>query len=165
MPAREILTGCHAQGDIVCEAGQEMDEEMNISRKDFLRKSLLSLGEAVCSVGNALKASGDLTPNVPDVADFVATPGENRVAVAQNDYCLAKNSGCFACVERCESQAIRLIPGVGVRINALLCTGCGTCEYVCPVTPKAIRMQSRINSQSMSAHPAEIPPEKGDTTC
>ncbi len=138
---------------------------MNISRKDFFKKSLLSLGEAVCSVSNALKAPGDSPPAVPDVADFVATPGESRVAVAQNDYCLAKNSGCFACVERCESQAIRLIPGVGVRINAQLCTGCGTCEYVCPVTPKAIRMQSRINSQSISAHPAEIPREKGDTTC
>lgn len=171
MPAWEILTGCHAHGDIVCEAGQEMDEEMNISRKDFFRKSLLSLGEAVCSVSNALKSAGDSAaevqdvPDVPDAADFVATPGENRMAIARNDYCLAKNSGCFACVERCESQAIRLVPGVGVRINAQLCTGCGTCEYVCPVTPKAISMQSRINSQSMSAHPAEIPPEKGDTTC
>lgn len=120
---------------------------MNISRKDFFRKSLLSLGEAVCTVSNALKAPDDSPPAVPDVADFVATPAENRVAVAQNDYCLAKNCGCFACVERCESHAIRLIPGVGVRINPQLCTGCGTCEYVCPVTPKAIRMQSRIASQ------------------
>lgn len=138
---------------------------MNISRKDFFRKSLLSLGEAVCSVGNALKASGDSVPAVPDAAEFVATPGENRMAVARNEYCLAKNSGCFACVERCESQAIRLIPGVGVRINVQLCTGCGTCEYVCPVTPKAIRMQPRDNVQSISAKSAEILPERGETTC
>ncbi|MDU0457198.1 MAG: 4Fe-4S binding protein [Geobacteraceae bacterium] len=141
---------------------------MNISRKDFFRKSLLSLGEAVCSVSNALKSAGDSAAevqDVPDAADFVATPGENRMAIARNDYCLAKNSGCFACVERCESQAIRLVPGVGVRINAQLCNGCGTCEYVCPVTPKAITMQTRDNQQSISAKSAEILPERGDTTC
>jgi len=165
-PAWEILTGRHAQGDIqAVKPAEEREIEMDISRKDFFRKSLLSLGEAVCSVGNALKAPGDSAPIVPDVADYMATPGESRVAVALNDYCLAKNSGCFACVERCESQAIRLIPGVGVRINAQLCSGCGTCEYVCPVTPKAIKMLPLDKSQPISAIPAEIPPEKGDTTC
>jgi MinD superfamily P-loop ATPase len=46
-------------------------------------------------------------------------------------------------MERCEIGAIKLIPGVGVRINKQLCTGCGSCEYVCPVTPKAIILIKR----------------------
>lgn len=119
---------------------------MNISRKDFFRKSLLSLGETVCTISGALNAAAEPAPTVPDAADFVAAPREDQLAVAHNDSCLAKNSGCFACVERCESRAIRLIPGVGIRVNPQLCTGCGTCEYVCPVTPKAVRMQIRTTS-------------------
>lgn len=138
---------------------------MNISRKDFFRKSLLSLGEAVCTISGALNTAAEPAPAVPDVADFVASPREDQLAVAHNDSCLAKNSGCFACVERCESRAIRLIPGVGIRVNPQLCTGCGTCEYVCPVTPKAVRMQPRTTPQLPSANPAEIPSRKGETTC
>ena len=138
---------------------------MNISRKDFFKKSLLSLGEALCSVSNALNPPADLTPEVPDIVNFVAAQRDDQQAVAHNDTCLAKNSGCFACVERCDSDAVRLIPGVGIRINAQRCSGCGTCEYVCPVTPKAVRMQSRTTPQSPSVNPAEMPPDKGDITC
>lgn len=137
---------------------------MNISRKDFFKKSLFSLGEAVCSVSDVLKTSVESSPMVPDPADFVSTPRDDLLAVAHNDSCLAKNCGCFACVERCEARAIRLIPGVGVRINSQLCTGCGACEYVCPVTPKAVKMQLRNTSQPISTN-AAIPPEKGETTC
>jgi len=117
---------------------------MNISRKEFFKRSLFSLGEAVSTVTNVLNSTGDETAlAVPDSADFVAAPNDDCQAVAHNEHCLAKNSGCFACVERCEVGAIRLIPGVGIRINPQLCTGCGACEYVCPVKPKAVSMQSR----------------------
>ncbi len=116
---------------------------MNISRKDFFKKSLLSLGEAVCSVNDALKAPVAAPMEIPDPDNYDAIPRENLVAVAHNEHCLAKNSGCFSCVERCEPGAIRLIPGVGIRVNPQLCTGCGTCEYVCPVTPKAVTMNAR----------------------
>jgi ferredoxin len=117
---------------------------MNISRKEFFKRSLFSLGEAVSTVTNVLNSTSEQTVRaVPGSADFVATPNDDRQAVAHNEHCLAKNSGCFACVERCEVGAIRLIPGVGIRINAQLCNGCGTCEYVCPVKPKAVSMQSR----------------------
>ena len=118
---------------------------MNINRKEFFKKSLFSLGEAFCSVSNALKTSVESAPRVPDTSDFISVSRNELVAVAYNDGCLAKNSGCFACVERCETSAIRLVPGIGIRINPLLCTGCSTCEYVCPVTPKAVKMQSRKN--------------------
>lgn len=140
--------------------------KMNISRKDFFKKSLLSLGEAVCSVSNALKPPPDTPSTTPDVSAFVPEPRSDRQAAAHNDHCLAKNSGCFACVEHCEVRAIRLIPGVGIRINVQLCTGCGTCQYVCPTTPKAVRMQPRSTPHLVSANNAAIShPKKGDTTC
>ncbi len=116
---------------------------MNLSRKDFFKKSLMSLGEAVLTVSDALKGAADVPMAIPDTANYNAAPQEDLVAVAHNEHCLAKNSGCFACVERCETRAIKLIPGVGIRINPQFCTGCGTCEYVCPVTPKAVTLHKR----------------------
>lgn len=116
---------------------------MNISRKDFFKQSLRSLGEAVGTISNALKTPADTPLELPDMADFTATPREDQVATPHNERCLAKNSGCFACMERCEPGAIKLIPGVGIRINQQLCTGCGICEYVCPVTPKAVVLTVR----------------------
>ncbi len=138
---------------------------MNISRKDFFRKSLLSLGEAVCTISDALKAPAPLPMEIPDTDDFAATPREDRFAAAHNETCLARNSGCFACMERCEEDAIKLIPGVGIRINPQFCTGCGTCHYVCPVTPKAVRMQARTAAVPPSAVQAEHPPVKGESSC
>lgn len=136
---------------------------MNISRKEFFKKSLMSLGETLCTIGKALQAPAAL-PKIPDTNNFNATPCVDLVAIAYNDLCLAKNSGCFACLERCEPGAIKLNPGVGVRVNQRLCNGCGSCEYVCPVTPKAIRMQARTVPTPSVDHP-EIPPQKGDSPC
>jgi len=45
-------------------------------------------------------------------------------------------------VERCDTQAISVVMGEGIRIDEACCTGCGTCEYVCPVTPKAVTIVS-----------------------
>ena len=138
---------------------------MDISRKEFFRRSLLSLGEAVYSVSTALKGPSDNILEVPDTGDFEATPMENQVAVAHNGNCLARSSGCFSCIERCEPAAIKLIPGVGIRINQQLCNGCATCEYVCPTTPKAVRMQERTITHTPSADHAELPPQKGESPC
>ncbi len=138
---------------------------MNISRKEFFRKSLVSLGEAIGTISGALKTPTDAPPEIPDTADFNAAPHDDQVAVGYNEQCLAKNSGCFACMERCEFDAIKRIPGVGIRINSQLCTGCGICHYVCPVTPKAVRMQARVTMHTPSAIQAELPPQKGEQPC
>jgi ferredoxin len=57
-----------------------------------------------------------------------------------------------------------LIPGTGIRVDEKLCTGCGTCHYICPVTPKAVRMQPRA-TQPPSASQAELPAQKGEPPC
>ncbi|MGB9081599.1 MAG: 4Fe-4S binding protein [Desulfuromonadaceae bacterium] len=136
---------------------------MNISRKDFFRKSLFSLGETLCSASGVLKSSEPAIAG-PDMADFVPTPNKEFSAVAHNDFCLARNSGCFACMERCEPGAIKLIPGVGIRINQQLCTGCGSCEFVCPVTPKGVGMHVRTIPTPSADH-TEQPPQKGESSC
>jgi Pyruvate/2-oxoacid:ferredoxin oxidoreductase delta subunit len=135
---------------------------MNISRKEFFRKGLMSLGEAVFTVTDALKTTAATHLAIPDTAGFDATPREDMVAVPHNEHCLARNSGCFACMERCEQDAIKLTPGVGVRINQILCNGCSICEYVCPVTPKALTMELRPTFPNTPEKQAEIPPEKGE---
>ena len=139
---------------------------MNISRKDFFRKSLMSLGEAVLSINDALKAPVATPINLQDADNFSATPDGEQVAAPQNENCLAKNSGCFACMERCEPDAIKLIPGVGIRINQQRCNGCGICEYICPVTPKAVKMQARTTTiPESSADNAGLQKKRGESPC
>lgn len=116
---------------------------MNISRKDFLRKSLYSLGEAVGSIAGILKSPDAAETHTDAGLEFIPEPRENLAATARNEHCLARSSGCFSCIERCDQQAIKLIPGVGIRINPRLCNGCGVCEYVCPVMPKAVILSTR----------------------
>jgi len=116
---------------------------VNLSRKEFFKKSLFSFGETVGTAVGVLKTSRVAESANEESEDFEAIERKDMRAVAENRHCLAKNCGCFACIERCEVQAIRVVMGEGIRIDETLCTGCGTCEYVCPVTPKAITVVRR----------------------
>ena len=116
---------------------------MNLSRKEFFRKSLFSLGEAICTVTGVAQPQPDTADEIPEEQAFVPVDRPDLLAVGDNELCLARNCGCFACIERCEAKAIHLVFGTGIRIDEEACTGCGWCEHVCPVTPKALRMQAR----------------------
>lgn len=139
---------------------------MTLSRKNFFKQGFFSLGETLLKAGKNVLGEQDSPDNVVAVFDQnkEPVPDENLIAVAANQYCLAKNCGCFSCVDRCEPGAIMLIPGTGIRIDEKLCTGCGTCHYLCPVTPKAVRMQPRA-TQLPSASQAELPAQKGESPC
>ena len=118
---------------------------MSMTRKQFFRQGLFSLGKTALDIAETLKADIVLAP-APSAEADASMPPEPRpdmVATAYNERCLARNCGCFSCVERCEPQAIMVVPGEGVRIDETLCTGCGTCEYVCPVLPKAVALAPR----------------------
>ncbi len=113
---------------------------MSLSRKDFFRQGIFSLGETLLKVSETALNIHEL-PGSPPAGFDPATepvPDENMIAKADNQHCLAKGCGCFSCVERCEYEAIKLIPGTGICIDEALCTGCGSCEYICPVEPKAV---------------------------
>jgi Na+-translocating ferredoxin:NAD+ oxidoreductase RNF subunit RnfB len=108
---------------------------VTLSRKEFFRQGVFSLGDTL------LKAAGILQqPVVEVVEDCSELPYRDQpmVAVPRNERCLARNCGCFSCIEKCDMQAITIVMGEGIRIDTTLCTGCGSCLYVCPVTPKAI---------------------------
>lgn len=112
---------------------------MTLSRKEFFRKGLFSLGDTL------LKATGVLQQPLAGTAGASELPYRDQpmVAVPRNERCLVRSSGCFCCVERCAQQAIAVVTGEGIRIDAARCTGCGDCLYVCPVTPKAITLRVR----------------------
>ena len=118
---------------------------MSISRKDFFRQGFSSLGKTAPDIAGTLKGHLPATPAMEPHGTF-PVPCKARpdlVAEAFNDRCLARSSSCFVCTESCKPKAIKLNPGVGIRINPLFCDGCGACEYVCPVEPKAVVLVPR----------------------
>ena len=116
---------------------------MSLTRKDFFRQGLFSLGKTALDIAETLKGDIALVPTPAAEDSAPQEPRPDMVATAYNERCLARNCGCFSCVERCDPQAIMVVPGEGVRIDETLCTGCGTCEYVCPVLPKAVALAPR----------------------
>jgi len=120
---------------------------LSISRKDFFRQGLSSLGKTAFTIADALKehlpAISTISAMVPPGTSPPSEPRPDLVAEAFNDRCLARNSSCSSCVESCKPKAIKLNPGVGIRINPQFCDGCGACEYVCPVEPKAVVLVPR----------------------
>jgi ferredoxin len=111
---------------------------MSISRKDFFKQGLFSLGKTALDIADTLKGRLPNVPMEPQGTAPLSEPRPDMVAEAFNDRCLARSNSCSACVECCKPVAIKLIPGVGIRINPQFCNGCGACEYVCPVEPKAV---------------------------
>ncbi len=111
---------------------------MSISRKDFFKQGLFSLGKTALDIAETIKVRLPSIPVVSLDSVPVPEPHPDLVADAFNERCLARTNECSACVEICKPKAIKLNPGVGIRINPQFCDGCGNCEYVCPVEPKAV---------------------------
>jgi ferredoxin len=115
---------------------------ISLTRKEFFRQGILSLGKTALDIAGTLKGGAVYAQNTP-VPEEPSGPRPDMVATAFNERCLARSCGCLSCAERCEAQAVQVVPGEGVRIDESLCTGCGTCEYVCPVMPKAVILVPR----------------------
>jgi ferredoxin len=135
---------------------------MSITRKDFFRQGFFSLGRTALDIAGTL--GGGEVVEASGIADTPPSggPRPEMAAASFNERCLARNCGCFACVERCRTQAIMVVPGEGIRVDETRCSGCGTCEYVCPVNPKAVILQPRIPSVEKTAMIADTIPTKGE---
>jgi len=119
---------------------------MSITRKDFFLQAFHAAGKTVLEITGIARGSVPVTTVTDcDVMPPLPAPDNSMVAVPDNTRCLARNCGCLACVERCEPEAIVLVPGVGIKVDMAICTGCGTCEYVCPVSPKAVFIKTRAD--------------------
>lgn len=122
---------------------------MSITRKEFFRQGFLSLGKTALELADTLKGEPASPPMaLPEMDQPAVKADMAKVAIPDNERCLARSCGCFACVERCEPQAIMVVPGEGIRIDATRCNGCGSCEYVCPVSPKAVRLAPRHDAEA-----------------
>lgn len=117
---------------------------MSLSRKEFFRQGFFSLGDTLLKAAGL--ASDQQTAPDDEFLEQKSAPDLPMVAVARNERCLARNCGCFSCVERCPHQAITIVMGEGIRIDEAVCTGCADCLYVCPVTPKAIGLKCKDSS-------------------
>ena len=66
-----------------------------------------------------------------------------KVAVIQGRRCLALQSFCTVCAERCPVPgAIRAERGMPMVVRDI-CTGCGICREVCPAPENAILLLHR----------------------
>lgn len=80
--------------------------------------------------------------------------------------CVAYSDGhpCGACGEHCPTGALKMVPGphkfaTVPQVTGRLCIGCGNCQYACPVTPQAIRIEP-VKKQSRAADPSLLPKNK-----
>jgi ferredoxin len=123
---------------------------MIITRKEFFRQGLFSLSKTALDIAGTLSKGVPMEAPVQQESEPSLEPRPDMLAEPFNERCLARNCGCFACAERCEPQAIVVVPGVGIRIDDRLCNGCGSCEYVCPVQPKAVILAPRPPKNTVS---------------
>jgi ferredoxin-type protein NapF len=73
-------------------------------------------------------------------------------AVDEKACLLSQSRECGACVGACQYGALDLAwnpENMTSRVvaDAALCTGCGCCEYVCPASPKAMRVHAPARSR------------------
>lgn len=127
---------------------------MSITRKEFLRQGAASLGRAALDLAGALQATaGEAPPAEPE--EPAVERGAHLVAQPQGSECFAGSCGCLSCLERCEPQAISLVIGQGVKVDASLCNGCAVCVEICPTTPRSLAMVPRPSDQVEDATPGE----------
>lgn len=124
---------------------------MSITRKEFLRQGAASLGRAALDLAGALQATGGETP-AAEPEEPAVERGAHLVAKPQGSECFAASCGCLSCLERCEPQAITLVIGRGIEVDAALCTGCGVCVDICPTTPRSLALVPRPPDQEEAAN-------------
>ena len=103
-----------------------------VSRKEFFALGLPAFGRELLAA-----ARGD----APDSGAPEGAAG--GFLLLDNSRCLARQGGCFSCLDRCPREAMGITAGVGIVIDDDLCDGCGECIAICPLEPKPIRLKHR----------------------
>ncbi len=112
------------------------------SKLDTFMQPELSFLKGYCRPG-CTKCS-EVCPS--DAIDKITAAEKSAISVGKairlDEKCLAHTgeAECRACVEQCPTQAIRMAKDSDgkfkpAKVMHSKCTGCGVCEYVCPVTP------------------------------
>ncbi|MBJ6724694.1 4Fe-4S binding protein [Geomesophilobacter sediminis] len=127
---------------------------MTLSRKEFLRRGALSIGKGALDLVGLFGGKIPRPSTPPDEAEEAILPSPEAVATGPAAHCLARSCGCFSCVDHCQSGAISIALGSAIAIDPNRCTGCGSCTFVCPTTPKAVSLVRRTPAPAASATPA-----------
>jgi Pyruvate/2-oxoacid:ferredoxin oxidoreductase delta subunit len=61
-------------------------------------------------------------------------------AIIQGRFCLAYQSFCSTCSERCPVPNAIIVENGIPRVNASACNGCGVCQEICPAPRNAVLM-------------------------
>lgn len=90
-------------------------------------------------------------------------------AVLLKEHCIVyeKELACTACTEHCPTKAVDGFPYknglMAPEVETSACVGCGACEHVCPVRPKAIYVEGNI-VQTTAQKKSKFPPKEGKTS-
>lgn len=67
------------------------------------------------------------------------------LAVLDRDTCLAwQSQTCNRCFDVCPVNAIEEAAPYQPVVDSLLCVGCAQCSYVCPTSPKSVRVGALV---------------------
>lgn len=74
---------------------------------------------------------------------LVADPRAIRMGLAVVDHAVcvrSRGEDCTLCIDKCPfgTDAIRLSTAGKIEVLASGCVGCGSCQFYCPTTPKAV---------------------------
>jgi ferredoxin-type protein NapG len=116
--------------------------------------------EAACAVCSDFRCS---TVCEPGALLPIHALSEIEMGLARVDpqHCVTfHGQACDACVTACPTQppAVNLVDG-HPSVDVRTCIGCGLCEQLCPVAPKAIQVENPIREGYLAAMQHEPAPE------
>ena len=113
----------------------------------FSRRDLFSLfARPLKASGETARAVGNVFAGTTPAEAPPAAPAVPMVAIIQGRHCLALESYCSVCIERCPEPGAMNIAQMIPMVVPEICTGCGICQQVCPAPENAVLMLPRRTS-------------------
>ena len=99
-----------------------------------------------CNICSQICPSGAILPII--LEEKKKTQLGKAIFIKENCIVYNNETDCGACSEHCPTKAVDMVPYKNKlfipEVYPDFCVGCGACEYVCPVAPKAIYVEGNI---------------------